>query len=55
MKWGLVSCVATERTRGNGLKLRWGDSDIRNIFTVRVVSHWNRLSRNVVESPPQWC
>ena len=49
----LFTWVNSDRTRGNGFKLRWDiQVDIRRkFFTQRVVKHWNRLPKEILDAP----
>ena len=44
----------SNRTRSNGQKLehrKFHNYRRKNFFTVKLIEHWNRLPRQVVESP----
>jgi len=50
----LFLVVCSNRTWSNGIKLehrKFCTNTSKNLFAVRMIEHWNRLPKDVVESP----
>jgi len=46
--------ASNNRTRGSGQKLKYGKFHTnaeKNFFTVRMTAHWDKLRREVAQSP----
>ena len=55
---GLLTRVCSDRTRGNGCKLKEGRFRLairKKFFTMMVVKHWHRLPREAVDAPRWKC